>query len=75
VFLFLGFLIRFQKSMVDHPARWGMGEKILSGNEKTVVLGVRMNSCFQRKEVSVGYVLENFFWVIDLRKFNVSVTC
>jgi len=65
-----------QKSKVDHPIRWGLGENIISGNEKTVVLGVRMNTCWPgKKEFSVGYVFENFFWVIELKMFNVSVSC
>jgi hypothetical protein len=60
----------------DHPYRWGLGEKILSGNEKTIVLGVTMNRCFPaRREYALGYVFENFFWQINIKKVNVTVTC
>ncbi len=61
---------------VDHPWRWGMGESILTGNEKTVVLGVTMNTCFAgQREFSLGYVFENFFWQVDIKKANVTVSC
>ncbi len=65
-----------RKDGADHPYRWGLGEKILPGNEKTVVLGITMHRCFPaRREYTLGYVFENFFWQIDIKKANITVTC
>jgi hypothetical protein len=65
-----------RKEALDHPYRWGMGEKILGGNEKTIVLGLTMNRCSPaRREFSLGYVFEHFFWQINLKKVNVTVAC
>merc|ERR1712000_758965 len=60
---------------IDHPWRWGYGEKISSGNQKTLVLGVTMNECLDNRLFKLGYVFENFFWVVDIFEWRMTVKC
>ena len=58
---------------VDHPWRWGFGENIASKSQKTLILGVVMTECFENREFDLGYVFEEFFWVIGIWKQRITV--
>lgn len=60
---------------IDHPYRWGLGEIIRHGNEKTVVLGINVRDCFKNRPYHLGYVFEQFFWVIRIHTENITVLC